>query len=308
MLQQRPAACLSSAEGWLARTPKQVGAGVADFSSTGRRGSTWWAGGCAVDELVGQSSRGWWLPCWGCCVLPAWRQLPHLRQVRVDCCVRHTCQARGGFADGSQQVPPLDTARLFGRDRVGSLRHCFDSMSSEQLIVEGEILDRRQLGLRPSISYRSTDPNQLGPYGRFALEALELVDRHVDYIRFDKDGPDGIPGSDDDDGVVDYLFLVVDGAPANFILGGATGIAGLGFGLEDATQTGYVTRDLSTRGRAVRIVPDGAHGAVLLGRPLAAQLVGSMAHAAGNHLGVSPSRPGHLRIATWPYWRILRGC
>lgn len=56
------------------------------------------------------------------------------------------------------------------------------------------------------------DDGDLGPY---FLEALELADDAVDYGQYDNDGPDGVPNSGDDDGIVDAMtfeFLEVAGS------------------------------------------------------------------------------------------------
>ena len=43
--------------------------------------------------------------------------------------------------------------------------------------------------------------------GEFLMEALTLADQTVDFASFDNDGPDGIPNSGDDDGVVDAVAV-----------------------------------------------------------------------------------------------------
>ncbi len=62
------------------------------------------------------------------------------------------------------------------------------------------------------------DTNGLGGgnrLGEFMLESLALIDGTVDFRQFDSDGPDGIPNSGDDDGVVDVIsfeFLEITGS------------------------------------------------------------------------------------------------
>jgi hypothetical protein len=58
----------------------------------------------------------------------------------------------------------------------------------------------------------------------------------VDFSQFDSDGPAGVPNSGDDDGYVDYVFINILSAPHGFIIGGATGVAGLRF--DEAFATG----------------------------------------------------------------------
>ena len=39
-------------------------------------------------------------------------------------------------------------------------------------------------------------------------EALKLADADTDFSQYDNDGPDGVPNSGDDDGIVDLVALV----------------------------------------------------------------------------------------------------
>jgi hypothetical protein len=60
-------------------------------------------------------------------------------------------------------------------------------------------------------------------------EVLQQADDSLDFRLYDNDGPDGVPDSGDDDGVVDYLFILFNSVPSGFLIGTSTGIAGLGF-------------------------------------------------------------------------------
>jgi M6 family metalloprotease-like protein len=117
------------------------------------------------------------------------------------------------------------------------------------------------------------------PYGQFAREILRQVDADIDLSQFDNDGPDGRPNSGDDDGVVDYLFINLRSAPRRFILGGATGAAGLGL------QGHYLAADLSFKGKPLRISDSRFRGTVLQGKTFS-QTVGTMAHEFGHALGL----------------------
>ena len=75
-----------------------------------------------------------------------------------------------------------------------------------------------------------------GGYGRFAREVIEAVDADVDLGRYDNDGPDGVANSGDDDGYVDFIFLVSASAPTGFITEEATGVAQLGLGSDFVSQ------------------------------------------------------------------------
>lgn len=49
-------------------------------------------------------------------------------------------------------------------------------------------------------------------YGEFARDLLQRADGMVDWRRYDNDGPDGVPDSGDDDGVVDIAVLLQPGS------------------------------------------------------------------------------------------------
>lgn len=108
-------------------------------------------------------------------------------------------------------------------------------------------------------------------------ERLQQVDADVDLGRYDNDGPDGVPNSGDDDGRVDYLCISVLSTPRNFILGGATGIAGL------RLRGGYQSMDAGRRGRVVWVGGEFTDGAIFKEGSFA-QTVGSMAHEFGHAL------------------------
>ena len=124
---------------------------------------------------------------------------------------------------------PGFAAALLDPQRPGSLSHFYDTMSFGQLRVRGTVSSRRYASRHAAATYVADDNDQVGAYGGFVLEILEQLDRDVDLSRFDNDGPDGIADSGDDDGIVDYLAVVVASTPERFIRGRADGVAGLGF-------------------------------------------------------------------------------
>ncbi|MCC7262648.1 MAG: immune inhibitor A [Candidatus Latescibacteria bacterium] len=99
----------------------------------------------------------------------------------------------------------------------------------------------------------------------------------LDLAQFDNDGPDGIPDSGDDDGVVDVVFIVMDRVPADFLQGKATGIANLGF------PEVFPTSDTGAKGKAILIFP--GQGTIQQGRSFA-EAVGSICHEYGHVLGL----------------------
>ncbi|MGD8627901.1 MAG: M6 family metalloprotease domain-containing protein [bacterium] len=99
---------------------------------------------------------------------------------------------------------------LFSSEEEWSMRNYYDWSSYGNLDVSGEVYG--WFILPEMHSYYSNNRKGMGPYPRNAQkmveDAVDAADETVDFSRFDNDGPDGIPSSGDDDGVVDYLFVI----------------------------------------------------------------------------------------------------
>lgn len=149
-------------------------------------------------------------------------------------------------------------------------------------------------------------PAGVQAYGAFARDILKAADGDIDFSQYDSDGPDGVPNSGDDDGVVDQIFLVLPSVPPGFILENAeaTGIYSLGFG------DPYVTGDLGADGRPIAI--EASSGTLQRGRDYA-EAVGAICHEYGHVLGLSDLRVGRTAVGTtlnrgqFPRVRIGRG-
>jgi len=166
---------------------------------------------------------------------------------------------------------PSFVADLFDERLPGSISHFYDEMSRGQFGLSGTVLPRWYAAEKGTGGY--TAPN--GDFGDFAREVIEAVDVDIDLGLYDNDGPDGLPNSGDDDGYVDFLFIVTRAAPQGFIIDAATGIARLGLGQD------YRSNDLALGGGRIRIRADGSDrgvgGTVQQGRNFE-EAVGSMAH------------------------------
>ena len=200
----------------------------------------------------------------------------------------HPLRARGKvrvlvvFAQFEDEAPapvPASATALFDPDHPGSFTHFYHTMSFGQLQVQGTVLTRRYVSSEPRAAYLARNRKEYGQYSRFALEILRQVDTEIDLGQFDDDGPDGVSDSGDDDGVVDYVFINLLSTPQNFLLGGATGKAGLGF------ESEYNSADRTLLGDPIRLSGTIAHGAILQEGTFA-QTVGSMAHEIGHALGL----------------------
>lgn len=184
--------------------------------------------------------------------------------------------ARFGPGPGGTDTPPPFAARLFD-GQPGSLTHYFDAMSFGRLQFQGTVLPAVYTSRYGSSAYLSQTGE--GRYGRFVQEVLRQADTQVDFGRFDNDGADGEPNSGDDDGVVDYVFVVLSSAPRGFIRGGATGTAGLGF--NEPVETG----DTGADGTPITISGSTIKGSVVGAGP--SQAMGMMAHEFGHALGLN---------------------
>ena len=167
---------------------------------------------------------------------------------------------------------------LFKADLPGSFAHFYRTMSGGQFTATGTVLPQRYSSQQPAAAYQIQEPGRDGLYGQFVQEILAQVDRGVDFGLFDNDGPDGLPNSGDDDGVVDYIFVNVRSTPHGFLRGGATGKGNLGFAL-------YEAADRRPDGTPIYVNGTTDHGAIQREGSFA-QTVGSMAHEFGHSLGL----------------------
>jgi len=215
----------------------------------------------------------------GCGILAVALALP----VAGDLLSRGTVNSLAVFArfrdEGGGTSAPEFGQRLFDADLPGSLTHFYDEMSHGQLRLTGQILARTYASRSEAEGYVT---QWGGDFGRFVEEILGAVDADTDFGRFDNDGPDGIPNSGDDDGYVDFVFIVTESMPAGFISGDANGVAQLGL------ADNYVTRDAAATGGHIRVRSDQHEvvgGCLQQGRTLA-EAVGIMAHEFGHVLGL----------------------
>ena len=181
------------------------------------------------------------------------------------------------FADESDNPVPSWATDLFNPDLPGSFSHYYDTMSFGALSVRGDVAPRRYAARGPISDYLATQTDTSGGYARFALEILATADADIDFSRYDNDGPDRMPNSGDDDGVVDLVFINPLSIPSTFLFAEATGIASLGF--EDP----FVTDDVGAAGDPILISPE--QGAIERSRTFT-ETVGSMCHEYGHILGL----------------------
>ena len=178
---------------------------------------------------------------------------------------------------GESTPMPSWAGDIFNPDLPGSFSHFYDTMSFGKLQVRGEVAPRVYESAKPASAYLSGNSSAQGQFGQFAQEILRQADAGIDFAQFDNDGPDGIPNSGDDDGVVDAVFLVLDKIPGDFLQGEATGISRLGF-----TEV-FLSADTGRRGKSLQIFP--SQGTTQQGRSFA-EAMGAMCHEYGHVLGL----------------------
>ena len=178
---------------------------------------------------------------------------------------------------GEGTTLPSWAADIFNPDLPGSFSHFYDTMSFGKLQVRGEVAPRVYESVKPASAYLSGNSSEQGQFGQFSQEILSQADQDIDFSQFDNDGPDGIPNSGDDDGVVDAVFIVLERIPAGFLLSEATGISTLGF--DDPLSTA----DTGAEGQAVQIFPK--QGTIQQGR-FFAEAAGAICHEYGHVLGL----------------------
>ncbi len=172
---------------------------------------------------------------------------------------------------------PESSAPLFDANHPGSFSHFYQTMSFGQLQIKGVILPRYYISDLPASAYLAPNAAEHGRYAEFVEDILQKVDADYDMGQFDNDGPDGMPNSGDDDGLVDYVFVILKSVPTNLLYGPATGIAGLG-------KSSFVTRDIGANGQPIQVLGSPFRGTILEGGSFA-RTVGIMAHEFGHSLG-----------------------
>jgi len=102
--------------------------------------------------------------------------------------------------------------QLFGNNPTGNVTDYWDEVSYNALTMTGDVMAWSQLANAESHyagTSNGTDWNNPDThFGEFIKELLDTHDGSVDFGQYDNDGPDGLPNSGDDDGVVDLLALM----------------------------------------------------------------------------------------------------
>lgn len=134
----------------------------------------------------------------------------------------------------------------------GTLTAAYLEMSRGRLTVTGEVAPWVRTSLtRAEVVGESSGLGEDARLGEYLVQALELADPDYDFSLYDNDGPDGVPNSGDDDGLVDAIAFEFIEIAASC---GGNGIWPHLWGI--APQNGgqaYETDDLRPDGTPVRI-------------------------------------------------------
>ena len=187
------------------------------------------------------------------------------------------------FAQFRDEITPPEPVPDFAHSLLdpevpGSFSHFYHVMSFGQLEIRGSVLPKRYVSDHPEAAYLARTDDMEGRYGEFVADILAKVDADHDLGQFDNDGDDGIANSGDDDGRVDYVFVLVRSAPRHFLLGNANGKAGLAMQYVSPT-------DESAAGGYVHVGGQVYDGTILEQRDRT-WTVSLMAHEFGHSLGL----------------------
>jgi M6 family metalloprotease-like protein len=190
------------------------------------------------------------------------------------------------FADSPQ--PTLDAGAvdelLFTGSHGRTLPAYYAEQSGGRLAVEGTV--RGWIASDVPLLDAAGSSNGHGWIGErideHITKALDALDPDLDFGLYDNDGPDGVPNSGDDDGLVDALaikFLEVAGS-----CGGPGPWPHFG-GLLDADGEPYATDDRTPSGAEIRI-PVYVIDSVIECDGATPQGIGPLAHELGHNLGL----------------------
>lgn len=159
------------------------------------------------------------------------------------------------FADSP--APPLSAAdvraQLFAAGNGGPVNETFSLASGGRFRLRGQVTSWVTTTVTTTALFQAglRTPSGIEDY---VTDALALVEGEVDFGRFDNEGPDGIPNSGDDDGMVDGGVVVLN-TERNRYCDGGTGRGPHPFARVSWTLNGqpYATQDGAANGGVIRI-------------------------------------------------------
>ena len=183
--------------------------------------------------------------------------------------------------------------------RPFSLRTFYEQMSNGLFSVQGQVLgwiplDSNDTWYEGSCNALCAGGSTGGHMPQLMLEAVQKVDATIDFGQFDNDGPDGIPNSIDDDGLVDLAVFIqpeVGGECSAAVPSASRNIWSHRFSYSGWTGTTIATADVSNRlgGGFIHVddytVQPGVGGATACDGS-AIMPIGTIAHETGHGFGL----------------------
>lgn len=190
----------------------------------------------------------------------------------------------GLFADSPEPAvsPATVHERLFGANPAGNLTDFYREVSGGLMNIEGAVLPwvRTQF-TRAEVVGASFGLGMDSQTGWYLRDILHRVDGVTDMGRFDNDGPDGVPNSGDDDGLVDLAVFQFAEPAASC---GTAAIWPHRGSLSGWLGAAYSTDDLQPNGQPVFVDQYHIQSAVNCnGQP---QSISTIAHETGHAFGL----------------------
>lgn len=102
----------------------------------------------------------------------------------------------------------IDRAVFTGPSETGTFSEFYEEISLGRFSVVGDVFPWVRTGLRLSeVAGADFGLGGDAKMNDYMIEAIDLLDPEVDWGLYDNDGPDGIPNSGDDDGLVDVVTV-----------------------------------------------------------------------------------------------------
>lgn len=199
-----------------------------------------------------------------------------------------------------------DLARVYftGPYANGTLTEYYDEVSGGRLAITGDVADWVRTSLtRAEVVASSYGLGSDARTAEYLIEALELVDPGIDFGLYDNDGPDGIPNSGDDDGVVDVVAFQFIEISASC---GGPGIWPHRSSIRGWTGAPFTTNDLRESGGPITVSGYTIQSVVnCTGSEITT--AATMAHELGHALGL-PDYRQYVGGVEPQYRRWLIGC
>jgi M6 family metalloprotease-like protein len=124
----------------------------------------------------------------------------------------------GSYSDNAHIFTATDFQNeLFGTNPTGNLHDYFAEISYDQFNLNGTVYGPYSAA-QPQSFYVNGTNYGMGSFptngAGFLCNILGTADASIDFSQYDNDGPDGIPNSGDDDGIVDGVIIIFPDAAA----------------------------------------------------------------------------------------------